>query len=747
MPIRRRGGAGGGGSVARGGGHIFVDDLAAPNAPGLIEQAIYVRGTDKSLWELGEETIAATAASATFAAYVPNGYGTYVGESDTEPVVNPGENESYWNTVGLDFWFHTTLDSAWRRTGNSGTVSGTDLWLTSTAEQRLQSYDDALIPAGVDTEAEVLTTLGVDRNIRLLDVGLSIAFWDADNDVIKTVTDFIAIVPEHQAPLWVAISESEAGSGPVGPPGRNGLDGGGLSNAQIRLVVDAAGHLESSENLSDVDAAATARANLGALSQAEVDARAAERYTDDEKTKLLNIAANATAVTIAQVLAKILQGDNVTIDDSVPGQITINATGGGGGGGLTTAQVNNLISMANIGDSQIASTIARDSEVSAAIAAVRDGVSAAYDTLAELAAAIPDLSAYRTSTQIQGIVDTRIAQEIAAGTQTGIEVTYGGGTGFTFTVTGTGNGGLTAAEVQALIDDIHVVEQSAAEDGIATTPGLVSAAVITAAIVAHDEPTTRARADLDSLGSGDVNLVAGSTWPTEANSPTIEIPGAGNLAFLNPGRQTADGVETGAEIPFSMTKVRNLPEYGTYNGPVSAANAVILPDAHGNSGGDLYVGKLLRAGLPDIFLLSASSSSFDMLPATISQLLAPATTGVTTVSDHARYAVVLTVDRTPTAADLADDVDYSTSSDTNQITLPVFTDNSYLWFLDRADQPDLTVIQQVGSPFNQVGSFLKLGSTLAVSDDEYSLWEHADDQGEAEQVYPGPNSGTTWRLE
>ena len=526
--------------------------------------------------------------------------------------------------------------------------------------------------------------------------------------------------------------------------GPAGLDGAAVANAQIQMVVDAAGHLVAASDLSDVADAGTARGNLGALSQSEVDTRASERYTDDEKTKLQNIAANATAVTIAQVLAKVFPGDNVTVDDSVAGQITINATGGGG---LTSAQVIQLISMANIGDAQIAATIARDSEVSAAIAAVRDGVAAAYDTLAELAAAIPDLSSYRTSTQINSIFDQRLAQAINDGTQTNIEVTFTGGQ-LSFTVAGSGGDGLTEEEVQALIDAIHVIDTTEAEDGISTTPGLISAIDIAAAVNAHAPPPDIEFGvpDFDTplIGSGDVDS-QGTVFAAAANSPEIDVPSGLDLAFINFGAATNTDYENGEWFPISLGRLK-IKAAADHLDLASAANSIKFNRAIDNGNTHVFVG-YKEVGEGQQFLFATSSSSDDILPVRIAQLRAPATIGMPTISDHARYAVVLTADRTPTAADLADAITYSTSSDTNQITLPVFTENSYLWFLDRADQPDLTTIQQIGSPFNQVGSFLKLGATLTVGDDEYSLWEHADDQGEAEQVYPGPNSGTTWRLE
>ena len=52
--------------------------------------------------------------------------------------------------------------------------------------------------------------------------------------------------------------------------------------------------LRQAQNLADLASVATARANLGVLTQDEVDARARLRYTDTEKNKLAGIEAGAT---------------------------------------------------------------------------------------------------------------------------------------------------------------------------------------------------------------------------------------------------------------------------------------------------------------------------------------------------------------------------------------------------------------------------------------------------------------------
>ena len=70
-------------------------------------------------------------------------------------------------------------------------------------------------------------------------------------------------------------------------------------------------------------------AEIKATYEGEGDTNA---FTDALVAKLNAIPADATAVTIAQVLAQVLAGAGININRSVAGQITITATGGGGGG-------------------------------------------------------------------------------------------------------------------------------------------------------------------------------------------------------------------------------------------------------------------------------------------------------------------------------------------------------------------------------------------------------------------------------
>ena len=118
--------------------------------------------------------------------------------------------------------------------------------------------------------------------------------------------------------------------------------------------------------------------------------------------------------------------------------------------------------------------------------------------------------------------------------------------------------------------------------------------------------------------------------------------------------------------------------------------------------------------------------------------------GTPPVTAHARY-VALTLAVPVAAADFLDD-DYGGSSDTEDITIPVFTENRYLTFTRRADLAAPTFIG-VKNGQNQIGGFIELAAThnVILGGVEQALWEHVDPDGEAERVYP-VLSGEIWTI-
>ena len=126
------------------------------------------------------------------------------------------------------------------------------------------------------------------------------------------------------------------------------------------------------------------------------------------------------------------------------------------------------------GDADIAAVIARDTEVAAAVANLRAGVAAAYDTLDELADALVqtvsvrngmivltrmdgsevtgDATALaRTDTQINALIQAALQAAVVGNTETGISVTYNADGTLDFVVTGGGGGGVTLAQALAAV--------------------------------------------------------------------------------------------------------------------------------------------------------------------------------------------------------------------------------------------------------------------------------------------------------
>ena len=124
--------------------------------------------------------------------------------------------------------------------------------------------------------------------------------------------------------------------------------------------------------------------------------------------------------------------------------------------------------------------------------------------------------------------------------------------------------------------------------------------------------------------------------------------------------------------------------------------------------------------------------------------------GTPPVTAHARYLALTSVDiSTLNDADRAAaflDDDHGATSDTEDITIPVFTENRYLTFTRQADLAAPTFIG-VKNGQNQIGGFIQLAPAhnVVLGGVEQALWEHVDSNGEAEVVYP-VLSGTVWTI-
>ncbi len=124
--------------------------------------------------------------------------------------------------------------------------------------------------------------------------------------------------------------------------------------------------------------------------------------------------------------------------------------------------------------------------------------------------------------------------------------------------------------------------------------------------------------------------------------------------------------------------------------------------------------------------------------------------GTPPVTAHSRYLALTTVDISTLddadrAAAFLDD-SHGATSETEDITIPVFAQNLYLTFTRQADLAAPTFIG-VKNGQNQIGAFIQLAPThnVVLGGAEQALWEHVDSNGEAEVVYP-VLSGTVWTI-
>ena len=124
--------------------------------------------------------------------------------------------------------------------------------------------------------------------------------------------------------------------------------------------------------------------------------------------------------------------------------------------------------------------------------------------------------------------------------------------------------------------------------------------------------------------------------------------------------------------------------------------------------------------------------------------------GTPPVTAHARYLALTTVDiSTLGDADRAAaflDETHGATSETEDITIPVFTENLYLSFTRQAGLAAPTFIG-VKNGQNQIGGFIQLAANLNVDlgGVAQALWQHVDPDGEAEVVFP-ILSGEIWTI-
>jgi len=115
-------------------------------------------------------------------------------------------------------------------------------------------------------------------------------------------------------------------------------------------------------------------------------------------------------------------------------------------------------------------------------------------------------------------------------------------------------------------------------------------------------------------------------------------------------------------------------------------------------------------------------------------LLAPSVPFAPTPGRHARRAGI-SVDAVFTAAE------FTAETNSDQITIPTFSQNRYLAFAVPDDQDDITGLLVVGSGLNRISMFERVAGTLDIGGVDFKVWRSS-----AVVAY-SINSGTTWQIQ
>ena len=177
----------------------------------------------------------------------------------------------------------------------------------------------------------------IDRSLKIIDVRYDPSVHTLDN--IFGAMQLAGVSPEYRGGGAAANTPEALGwVRSVGPltaasPGAGTTVGSALSAAQIKQRYESNANTNAFTNalqtkLNGVDTGAAddqTGAEIKAAYEGEADTNV---YTNDEKAKLGGVATGATAVSITNVLEKILEGTGVVIDRTTGGQITVASTGG-----------------------------------------------------------------------------------------------------------------------------------------------------------------------------------------------------------------------------------------------------------------------------------------------------------------------------------------------------------------------------------------------------------------------------------
>ena len=537
MPVRP--GRGGGGGT--GGGVIYVDALPDPAAAK--PSATYGRISDSpvSLWRITPD---AQGTIATFA----DARGRYKGAHAANPAAPTDVGDYYINTNLEHFRVANAGGTAWVNptTAIADYFPADHLWLRGDGSDGGEGFYDS------DQEAlDYLDSTGVNFNVAHV-------FYNRTEGELRSITGFM-----HAALRWEGVS---SGTGPVpGAPGRDGTNGTDGTDGDDSTVPGPRGFIgrpgtpggEGTATPPTIivnGIAYTAHGDVTVSSWRDYDMLQFIFYDSSNYFPALAIATSALKLANAaskQALLAFEQNTSMNVhstDDSDNISITFHNSGpavgadstmtvigwftgtvtAGGGGGVTKATVDPFIAAyarvpasGSIPDALVPATLARDTEVATAITNLIGGADAAYDTLGELAGQL-----------ISGITLNG----------TTLTVTRVGGTSFTVALAGLMGGGLTQAQVEALIQaaltaattgntetGISVVHNAdGTTDYVVTAGGGLSLATVLAAIMGGTGVTVDRSVDgqitinSDATTTSDGVLVqAGSTYDAATGTLTL----------------------------------------------------------------------------------------------------------------------------------------------------------------------------------------------------------------------------------
>ena len=592
------------------------------------------------------------------------------------------------------------------------------------------------------------------------------AFTDAEQSKLTGIESNAASVATVLSSILagsnVIVDTSIAGQITISSTGGSG---GGLTSDQVNTLINSAGHLVASQNLSDVSNAATSLTNLGGLNQTQIDARAVARYTDAEKNKLSGIETSATTDQTSSEIRDSLQtlSDVSRLDASAIQNLPSGTSGGGELIGIGASTSWNVVTVANwaaaptvnlnfsgVGDDFLGFefTDLAGSPFAPILPVRRSRLEGLTNGVAGAVRSVGSFLVFENvGPQGREVYIGRDSNEnlLIGATHTG-NVTLrlsritnfpasGSGGDITEVIAGTGlSGGGDSGDVTLNVETPFTQTEKTKLSGI--EPGATSDQLASEIRDSLQALSGASRLDASAIqnlpvggGGGDISAVIAGTGLSGGGTSgdvtlTIENP------FTNTDETKLDGIAAGAEVNVQSDWSASTGDSLILNKP-TIPSPVAAQDEGVQLVGQVQTFNFVGSGV-------TATESSGVVTVTVEG-------GGTTppVSSHTRYSAV-SEDSTFIGSEFTD-ANTGSSSTTNTLVLPAFTSNRYLAFAIPANQPDLTRIEQVGSGFNQISAFTKLDAAISIAGSNHNVWVHTNASGTPSVVYP-VNSETSWSI-